>query len=85
MSIQGAVSTVAGALYFKTNNDTEFNENKKAVFLLRTGESLVNYDLDMSKVDTWKDTIAQLRINPVHDKDVKIVIDYIWVHAKSLE
>lgn len=66
-------------VFFKTNTDSALNEAKSIRYELRQHSSVTNWfeiELDMSSIDSWKDVITGIRIDPLNN-NAKFYIDYV--------
>jgi hypothetical protein len=59
-------SGTTGRLYFTTESDSTFDEEKSISFTINTYPGYRAHTLDMSSIPTWAGNITQLRIHPVN-------------------
>ncbi|MBE6682301.1 MAG: hypothetical protein E7600_08460 [Ruminococcaceae bacterium] len=66
-------------VFFKTNTDPALSESKSIRYELKQHSNVTNWfeiELDMSTIDSWKDVITGIRIDPLNNK-AKFYIDYV--------
>jgi hypothetical protein len=78
MKVSAGDPTV-GEVFFLTDTDPQWNENKYLVFDVISDGEFHTYDLDMSSVSGWRGLIQQIRIDPVVHAGRMIEIDWIEV------
>jgi hypothetical protein len=71
-----------GLIYFVTNKDNNWDDTKVVPFFVGKGDGTFQaYNILMSTSPNWKDVIIQFRLDPTHEANAQIAIDYISVHA----
>ena len=66
-------------VFFKTNTDSALSESKSIRYELKQHSNVTNWfeiELDMSTIDSWKDVITGIRIDPLNN-NAKFYIDYV--------
>jgi len=77
IGMQNATPSSEGRIYFKTDKDGTVNESKAFGIKLTPNDSKVTeYNIDTSKVESWKNKILKIRFDPTTDIG-NIKIDYI--------
>ncbi len=66
-----------GQIFFTTNNDGAWNEHKHTDFDIIADGEYHEYVVKMSALNTWKDEIARVRIDPINRGDCKWEIQLI--------
>jgi hypothetical protein len=76
MEVSAGGST-GGQLFFITDADSEWNEDKSLIFDVIGDGEYHDYVLDMSSVKGWDGVITQMRLDPVWDQERTIQVDII--------
>jgi hypothetical protein len=71
---------VAAQLFFITNADSNYDEAKSLRFDIQGDGEFHTYALDMSRVPGWKDTITQIRLDPV---ETPATVEVEYIHIKG--
>ena len=70
-------------IYWTTNNDPVWNEGKSRAFIIKGSSSdYLEYVINMEHHSGWKDTVRQIRLDPINDGSATtgtINIDYIRI------
>ena len=76
MRVSPGGSTI-GQLFFVTDADSDWDEEKSLVFDVIGDGEYHDYILDMSTVNNWAGVITEMRLDPVTSRDRTIEIDII--------
>ncbi len=77
MKIAKVSSETTGQIYFITDQDQNWDENKKIEYRIKESGNFEEYSIDISKNANWKEIIKGLRIDPTEGSESDIWIDYI--------
>lgn len=65
IKMKNSTSSTTGQLYFTTNSDNSWNENKHKDFMITANDvNYTEYTIDMSDVPGWTGTLKQIRLDP---------------------